>query len=289
MTSFCTDQGLVSNITKNIYQKLVPQYNKKLIQESYQNLDDKIALKEPKNKCDTFCGKTLPKCKSKWGTSYDCETTFLMKGGKTQKDCEKIGKPCIWGPDWRPCTPECKKWDCNNCKNKTYNELTNLNRDYYDILNEYKENYKKLLDSDLTKTDRDEIYNKVESSNEKLLEINQILYDKIIKSNIDLEKLNSGTENKNELIKEKNKETQEITYNSNNLVKNNLRVDYARTRYIFWLVITCVLIGSIIIISFNIKLPGMGGSFMYVYLLGLICLVWFLLSQIWKEFKQSLR
>ena len=44
MTSFCTDQGLVSKIITNIYKQIVPEYNTHLIQEGAANMDsDAIA------------------------------------------------------------------------------------------------------------------------------------------------------------------------------------------------------------------------------------------------------
>ena len=233
MTSFCTDQGLVSKIITNIYKQIVPEYNTHLIQEGAANMDsDAIA--------------------------------------KTDARAISIGEYFT--------TPE-----------NTGDILAEIQKEYNKHLNEYTSNYRAL--STVPENEKDEIYEKIKKSNQDMIDISQKLYDEITKTQNRLRnKITQTNENKMKMKKTNLQENniEDIQPNINKNVDNSLQVQYAYSRYIFWMVITCILICCSIVAALNIRLPGMNGKFKYIYLVGLLFLIWFLLSTIWIKFQQNL-
>ena len=180
------EQGIHSNNDRGRFVKLIPR--------RFLNLIENDTLKEgfelPKgdvdrsmfggdqeeSNCGAFCGKRSPFCKDIREGRTVCEGTINLD---SQVKCEGAfgGKTCEWAADeWRPCTAQCKKWDCENCKgNKHTANIDELEKLYNQTLKKYEQDYKSLGDPNLTQEEGERIAKSIQKSNELLLKISDEL------------------------------------------------------------------------------------------------------------------
>jgi hypothetical protein len=188
-------QGAHSNNDRNKFVKLVPKRFLNLIEndtlkEGFEGINrDEAGFDEHENSnCDAFCGKKSPICKDIRDGRTVCEGTIELD---TKQKCEGAfgGRTCKWETDeWRPCTAQCKKWDCNNCKgNKHTANIDELEKLYNQTLKKYEEDYKSLGDPNLTQEEGERIAKSIQKSNELLLKISDEIYADIIEAEKQIE------------------------------------------------------------------------------------------------------
>nr|AIE96980.1 hypothetical protein [uncultured marine group II/III euryarchaeote AD1000_88_G11] len=279
-------QGLRSLLDRNFYRKLVPLKNISLCQEGFNNGDN----------CKTFCGKKPPYCKDKLKGQKICSGKTNLN---TKEKCES--ESCEWSSDTlKECTPQCKKWNCDNCKGqRSTSDIEQLEQLYNDTLEEYKNDYKTLTSGNLTDAASLKISKKVRELNTSLLKIADELYQKIVElqnshSNNEevMQKTNSKKEDIVQKMKQHGKELEDSRpsdHENGVYAGNEIKVKYAYYHYLLWLIIATVLIGGITLLVFNIPLPTLNWPYNIVYLVVIVFFGWFLFSNIWKTFWGTVR
>ena len=256
------EQGIHSNNDRGRFVKLIPK--------RFLNLIENDTLKEgfgtakadainslegdgqEESNCGTFCGKRSPFCKDIRDGRTVCEGTINLD---SQAKCEGAfgGKTCEWAADeWRPCTAQCKKWDCENCKgNKHTANIDELEKLYNQTLKKYEQDYKSLGDPNLTQEEGERIAKSIQKSNELLLKISDEIYadiqkaeNQIAQDKIDTSKVEKEGGKKLKEVRDINKKVADALagdksshgeYND-----NKLRVRHAYYSYVLWFFIVCL-------------------------------------------------
>jgi len=307
------EQGIHSNNDRGRFVKLIPRRFLNLIEndtfrigkEGFEpaKADAINSLKgdgQEESNCGAFCGKRSPFCKDIREGRTVCEGTINLD---SQAKCEGAfgGKTCEWAADeWRPCTAQCKKWDCENCKgNKHTANIDELEKLYNQTLKKYEQDYKSLGDPNLTQEEGERIAKSIQKSNELLLKISDEIYadiqkaeKQIAKDTLDTAKVNKEGGKKLKEVGDINKKVADALagdksshgeYND-----NKLRVRHAYYSYVLWFFIVVVMTCGIAAISAGVAMPTSRP------LQGLIILVaaglgYFLLTRIWSEYQKLLR
>ena len=170
MNTFSIDQGLMSKLSNKVYNTILPDFNKKLIQESFEN-----------KKCQIFCGKKTPYCKDVVEGKDICASSIDLD---SKQKCNNAfgGKSCEWETnEWRECTSKCKQMKCNNCAGRKHtSDIDRIEQLFNNTLKEYVMAYKSLDDENLTETEIREILENISILNQSLIKISNEFYKKII-------------------------------------------------------------------------------------------------------------
>jgi hypothetical protein len=304
------DQGIHSNNDRGRFVKLIPKRFLNLIENDTLKEGFEPAKAEAikslegdgqeKSDCGAFCGKRSPVCKDIRDGRTVCEGTINLD---SQAKCESAfgGKSCKWATDeWRPCTAQCKKWNCENCKGTKHTaNIDELEKIYNQTLKKYEQDYKSLGDPNLTQEEGERIAKEIQRSNELLLKISDEIYADIQKAEIQIEedtidtiKVDKESGAKLTEVKNIEKEVAEATagdktshgeYND-----NKLRVRHAYYSYVFWFCIVVIITCGIAAISAGVPMPT-SRPLQGLLLMAALGLGYFLFTRIWSEYKKLLR
>jgi len=298
-SSISLKQGDNSNEDKKKFNYLVPSPYMSLIQDDKIN-SPKEGFENIGEKCSAHCGHKLASCQNINKGKNSCKNAINLQN---KKKCEAAfgGNACKWiDNDWRPCTPQCKQWNCDNCKeNKYSDDIDQLQQLYMDTLRKYTNEYKSLGDPNLTQEEGKNIARIVKKINEQLLKISNALYKKIKEmdgenkeiDNQNLDKVGEGQMNEVNKFKEKlGKVLKSDKIESGEYADNELRVNYAYYHYLLWIVLSVVLIGGISLLWLNIEVPEIfkiwplkGIPIVIMLLIG-----YFIFSRAYWNFKRTL-
>lgn len=241
-----------------------------LIPKSYFNLIQEDTIKEgfgnPQS-CKSFCGFKTPFCKDVREGRPICRDTINLD---SKVKCENAhgGRTCKWVEDeYKICTPQCKKWGCDNCKgNKNTAELDELEKLYNQTLSKYVTEYKSLGDPNLTQPEGEALAASVNQLNKQLQQIANVLYQKILETKAagdaaeeEVEELDDrGKKVLNNVEKLQKKVDIALKNDKKELgeyADNQLRVNYAYYHYILWAILVLILIAGIVLVQTGVKLP----------------------------------
>ena len=300
--SLSLGQGLKSNHDKNSFNELLPETHLNLIQHDKFKEGFQTSKSTPSsNNCTTYCGKKTPYCKSTSSNlSISCENT---NGLDTKEKCQKAygGGKCEWKTnDWRTCSPQCKKWNCANCKSvKTTSALDELQQSYNDTLKEWKAAYTGLGKADLTESERQKIQNNVAKLNTRMKQISTELYKKITElKQVDIDQSDeqsalqtdaAETARKIKGLKRELRSSLPRQVEMGEYADNELRVNYAYYHYLLWLIVAAILIGAITMLTFSIPFPDLKWPWKGIYVLLVLSLAYFLFSRIYAAFWRTVR
>lgn len=273
-----------------------------LIPKSYLNLIQEDSIKEgfgnPAS-CKSFCGFKSPFCKDVREGRPVCRDTINLDD---KIKCEKAhgGKTCKWVEDeYKICTPQCKKWGCDNCKgHKNTAELDEIEKLYNQTLSKYVTEYKSLGDPNLTQQEGEVLAASVNQLNQELQKIANILYQKILetkaagdKAEEDVEKLNESSDkifkNMDKLQKKVNIALKNDKKELGEYADNQLRVSYAYYHYILWTIIVLIIIVGIVLLHSDVKLPPW--PLKIVPVLILVGIGYFMFSRILNNINNAIR
>jgi hypothetical protein len=232
--------------------------------------------------------------------SISCENT---NGLDTKDKCQKAygGGKCAWKTnDWRTCSPQCKKWNCANCKSvKSTSALDELQQSYNDTLKEWKAAYTGLGKADLTQTERQKIQNNVAKLNTRMKQISTELYKKITElKQVDIDQSDeqsalqtdaAETSRKIKGLKRELRSSLPRQVEMGEYADNELRVNYAYYHYLLWLIVAAILIGAITMLTFSIPFPDLKWPWKGIYVLLVLSLAYFLFSRIYAAFWRTVR
>ena len=278
----------------NLFTKLIPKSYFNLIQE------DKIqeGFGNPQS-CKSFCGFKSPFCKDVREGRKVCRDTINLD---EKVKCEKAhgGRTCKWVEDeYKICTPQCKKWGCDNCKgHKNTAELDEIEKLYNETLSKYVTEYKSLGDPNLTQQEGEALAASVNELNQQLQKITNLLYQKILETKAagnaaeqDIEELNKSGDNvfgKMEKIQKKvDSALKSDKRELGEYADNKLRVNYAYYHYILWSILVLIIIAGIVLLQSGIKLPPW--PLKAVPILILAGIGYFMFSRVWNNINNAIR
>lgn len=288
-------QGDDSNEDKKKFDKLISSSYMSLIQndslkkEGFSNIGEK---------CHAYCGNKLAACVNIDESKNSCKNAIELQN---KKKCENAfgGNTCKWVENkWRPCTPQCKKWNCDNCKgNKYTGEIDQLEQLYMDTLRKYTNEYKSLGDPNLTQKEGQNIARIVKKLNDQLIKISNALYKKIKEmgensnenknNNINLEQVGAAQLEEANNFKEKlSKILKADKIESGEYADNELRVNYAYYHYLLWFILAAILFGGIVLLGLNVEVPGWPWKGVPILIIGVIG--YFIFSRVYWSFQRTL-
>ena len=304
-------QGIHSNNDRNKFVKLIPKRFLNLIENDTfrEGFDlpsgkvdrDEAGFDENENSnCDAFCGPKSPICKDIRDGRTVCEGTINLD---TKQKCEDAfgGKTCKWTTDeWRPCTAQCKKWGCENCKgNKHTANIDELEKLYNQTLRKYEEDYKSLGDPNLTQEEGERIAKSIQKSNELLLKISDEIYADILEAEKQIEQdaqdsiqINKDGGSKLKQVKSMQKKIDSALAGDKKshgeYSDNKLRVQHAYYSYILWFGVVVIMACGIAALSAGVPMPT-SRPLQGLLLIVVLGVGYFLFTRIWWEFQKVLR
>jgi hypothetical protein len=273
-----------------------------LIPKSYLNLIQEDSLKEgfgnPAS-CKSFCGFKSGFCKDVRDGRPVCRDKINLDS-KIKCEQSNGGKTCKWVEDeYKICTPECRKWGCDNCKgHKNTAELDELEQLYNETLSKYVTEYKSLGDPNLTQQEGITLASSVNQLNQQLQKTADVLYQKILETKIagaaaetditDLNKIgDKGLNNLKKLQKRVDSALRNDKTELGEYADNKLRVNYAYYHYLIWIIIVLILISGIILLQNGIKLPPWPLKAVPILFFGGIG--YFIFTRIWNNINNIIR
>jgi len=240
---------------KKKFNNLIPNLYFSLVQEDIQHPKQREAFTN--NNCKTFCGYKTPVCVCGENVS----------GLDKKEECEKI-EGCKWkDTEWRKCTPNCKKWKCKNCDETVHtSEIDQLEQIFNDTLKKYTAEYKSLGNPNLTKKEGKDIVKNIQELNTQLLRISEELYTKISNLEISQKKEKKQAKQKEDNVKKTTTNITKLKTKIKTALKqdkkelgeygdNELRVNYAFTDYLVWIMLVAILISGLCLFALDIKTP----------------------------------
>ena len=306
MKTASLEQGVYSNYKKKQFDSLVPQPYLNLIEndtlkEGFSKANDfDYGEDEKLGNCDSFCGKKSPYCGDIRDGRTVCQGTINLD---TPEKCQSAfgGKTCKWvDNEYKRCTPQCKKWGCENCKaTKHTASIDELEALFNQTLRKYEQDYKSLGDPNLTQEEGERIAKRVQESNDLLLKISDELYgyiqeaEKQTEENLeDTVKIDKeGGDKLSEIKKVEKKIKSALTGDKmehGEFADTKIRVNHAYYSYILWFIVVVLIGCGIIAISMDISMPT-SRPLQGLLLTVVIGIGYFMFTRIWWEYQNLLR